>query len=453
LSVVERGRAPEPGPDAVFTFPAFRRESLAGGLTVYVLVDRRTPLVSARLLLPWSAASDPPDRPGLAAFAAALLEDGTATRSARRIAEEIETLGGSLGAGAGWSSSAVSVRVLARDFDAGLDLLADVSAHPAFAESEVERRRRERLAEWLRRRDQPSALAEEAFLEAVYGSSPYGHPLLGDDGSLRRIGRDEIVRFWTARRTARGASLLVVGDVDDERVLAAAERIAGELGSLAPPTPPRLDAPAPRRRVILVDRPGAAQTELRVGHVGPPRAHAGHTTLVLANTLLGGKFTSRINLNLRERHGFTYGAHSAFVDRTGPGPFLVWTAVENAVAARAAEEVLREIGRLREEPVPDAELAEGTRYLRGVFPYALQSQGGVMGRLEELAVFALPDDHYDRYLDDLERLDAERLQSVAAAHLHPDRAVVVAVGPAAALEPELERFGPVEVRRAVPAAA
>ena len=453
MTAFDRTRPPSPLADAPCRFPSFRRERLASGLTAYVLEQRRTPLVSMRLSYPWSGASDPPDRPGLAAFTASLLEDGTTTRSSREIAEQIESLGGSLASGAGWSSAAVSARVLSRDFETGLELLADVASNPAFAEAEVERQRRERLAEWLRRRDQPGALAEEAFSAAVYGVSPYGHTLLGDESSLEAIRREEIVRFWSERRSALDASLLVVGDVDPGMVLAAAERMLACLGSAAPPERPRLEAPAPRRQVVIVDRADAAQTELRVGHVGPPRNHPAHTELVLANTLLGGKFTSRINLNLRERHGFTYGAHSAFVDRRGPGPFMVWTAVANQVVARATEEILSEITRLRDEPVETAELAEGIRYLRGVFPYGLQSQGGLLGRLEEIAVYGLEQDHFDRYLEELATIDAERLRAAAREHLAPESATVVAVGPAGMLAPELARFGPVEVLKSVPAAA
>jgi zinc protease len=451
--MVDRTRAPMPRADAPLHFPAFRRERLASGLAAYVLEDHRTPMVAMRVLFPWGGASDPPERPGLAAFTASLLEDGTTRRSSQRIAQEIESLGGSLGSGAGWSSAVVSARVLSRDLGAGLELLADVATDPAFAEVEVERRRRERLAEWLRRRDQPGALAEESFAEAVYGSTPYGHSLLGDERSLRATARDEIVRFWSGRRSAVGASLLVVGDVDADRVLRAAERSLSGLGGAAPPAEPALDPPPPRRRVIVVDRPEAAQTELRIGHVGPPRRHPDHAGLTLANALLGGKFTSRINLNLRERHGFTYGAHSAFVERRGPGPFLVWTAVKNETAGRAAREILGEVARLRDEPVPLDELAEGIRYLRGVFPYGLQTIGGILGRLEELAVFDLPDDEFDRTLEALGAMRPEDVARVARIHLRPDDAVVIAVGPAATLAAELADLGEVEIARQVPAAA
>jgi zinc protease len=451
LTAFDRSRPPRPREDGTLRFPPFRRHRLASGLTAFVLEDRRTPLVSLRLLYPWSGACDPPHRPGLAAFTATLLEDGTTSRSSRQIAETIESMGGSLSSGAGWSSAAVSARVLSRDFDPGLDLLADVAANPAFAVVEVERQRRERLADWLRRRDQPAVLAEEAFTAVVYAGTPYGHSLSGDDVSLRDTRREDIVRFWTERRTASGASLLVVGDVDADHALAAAERALGGLGS-APPLPePAIEPPPARRRVVVVDRPGAAQTELRVGHAGPPRHHRDHAELALGNTLLGGKFTSRINLNLRERHGYTYGAHSAFSPRRGPGPFLVWTAVANQVAAPAVAEILGEIERLRDQPAAAEEVAEGIRYLRGVFPYGLQSQGGALARLEEIASFGLTDDHWDRYLDRLRTIDAARLRGVVAGHLDPEHATIVAVGPADELASGLARFGPVEVRTPVAA--
>jgi zinc protease len=440
----DRTRAPAPGPAGSFRFPAFSHQRLESGLDTYVLEDHRTLLVSMRLLLPLAGADDPPERPGLASFTAGLLEDGTTTRSSQQIAEEIENLGGSLGSGAGWASSAVSARVLSRDFEAGLELLTDVALRPAFAPQEVERQRRERLAEWLRRRDQAAALAEETFAAAVYGTAPYGHTLLGDRSSLQAIRREEIVDFWRPRRTTRGAALLIVGDIEEGHARRAAERALAELTDGPPPTAPRLDAPPRKRQVVIVDRPGAAQTELRIGHWGPPRTHPDRAAIAILNTILGGKFTSRVNLNLRERHGFTYGASTGFVDRRGPGPFMAWTAVRTDVAARAAEEILFELERIRSEPVSADELVEAVRYLTGVFPYGMQSLGGLLGRLEELAVFGLPDDYFDRQLEAISRVDAATIHRAAREHLHPQDAVILAVGPRSELEPAFERFGPVE---------
>ncbi|MDX1383381.1 MAG: pitrilysin family protein, partial [Thermoanaerobaculia bacterium] len=398
MSPLDRSRPPVPGRAADFSFPGFLHTRLDSGMEVYVLRRTGTPLVGMRMVLPAGAQHDPAARPGLAAFTAALMAEGTRARSSQEVADRIEGLGGSLGSTASWNSATVSVAALSSHLETAFSLLAEVVTSPGFLPQELERKRRERLAEWLRRRDQPAALAEECFAAGVYAGTPYDHPLLGTRASLEAIDGGEIGTFWADHAGARGTRLLVAGDVDADAVLSLAEAMPALPASSSPPPPP-IDPPAPRRQVRIVDRPAAAQTELRVGHVGPPRRHPDRVVLRVANSLLGGKFTSRINLNLRERHGYTYGAHSSFVDRQGPGPFLVWTAVANDVAGAAAREILNEMARLQDEDASTSELEETRDYLRGVFPYGLQTNGGLLGRLQELAVYALPDDHFDRQLE------------------------------------------------------
>jgi zinc protease len=215
----------------------------------------------------------------------------------------------------------------------------------------------------------------------------------------------------------------------------------------AAPSPPPPVRPVERktRAVVVVDRPGAAQTELRLAHPAIPRRHPDRTRLGMLNALLGGKFTSRLNLNLRERHGFTYGVTSRFVDRGGPGPFVVSAAVANGVAGAATREALAEIARLREEPVGAEELAETRDYMLGVFPYTLQTHSDVLTRLAELTLWQLPDDHYDRALAEVAATTPEQLLELARRHLRPDAAAVIAVGPASDLRAQLEEFGEVEV--------
>jgi zinc protease len=198
---------------------------------------------------------------------------------------------------------------------------------------------------------------------------------------------------------------------------------------------------------VIVDRPAAAQTELRIVQPGVPRTHPDRTRLGLLNALLGGKFTSRLNLNLRERHGFTYGVNSRFVDRRGPGPFVVSTAVANPVAGAAVREVLSELERMREETVTPEELEETRSYIVGVFPYTLQTTSAILSRLAELALWGFADDHYDRALAEIRATSAEEVLELARRHLKPERATIVAVGPAAELRPQLEGFGEVEIRR------
>lgn len=446
MSKLDRTHAPRAPATATFRFPSFERRRLASGLELWIMERRGAPLASLRLLVPAGGHFQPTRRPGLAAFTAALLEQGTRRRTAREIADTIESLGGSLATGAGWNVATISAGVLSHHLHEALDLLAEVATCPTFPGAEVERLRRERLAEWLRRRDQAGALAEEAFLEAVYADSAYGHPLLGDRQALRSLERDEIAAFWEAHRTARGSALLVVGDVENAGA-AMAEQVLAGLGDAAAPVPPPIRPASRQRRVVLVDRPTAAQTELRVGHSGPPRDHPDHTVLALANSLFGGKFTSRVNLNLRERHGYTYGAHSAFAARLGPGPFVVRTATANPVVGASVREILGEIERLREEPVPEAEIEEATSYLRGVFPYGLQTNAGALRRLQELAVFSLPEDWFDRHLEALGEVAPEDLGKAVRRHLEPHRASIIAVGPAAELRDQLADLGEVEIVR------
>ena len=437
--------APVPGAAADFSFPDFAHHRAESGIDTYVMSVRRTPLVTARLVLPAGAHFDPADRPGLAAFTAALLEEGTETRSSEEIALVIESLGGRLGSGAGWNSSAVSVDCMAQHLDTALELLVDIAIAPAFATEEIERARRERLAEWLRRRDQPGALAEEAFARAVYESTPYDHPLLGDRVALEAIDRDQIRHFWAEQRGLAGATLVVAGDVSARDIL---DRVGTWNGFDGDPQPlPQIKPEAPRRRVLLVDRPAAAQTEIRVGHIGPPKPHPDRTVLQVANSLLGGKFTSRINLNLREKHGYTYGAHSSFVARRGPGPFMVWSAVETASAGAAVREILGELERIRQEDVTAAELEETQTYIRGVFPYGMQSLSGALRRLQDLAVYRLDDDHFQRYLEDVAAVTAGQIRDATATHLRPADASIIAVGPAEDLAGQLDELGPVEVVR------
>jgi zinc protease len=407
------------------------------------------PLVSLALLAPAGGQLDPPGRAGLATLTAALRDEGTSRRDAMGIATAIEGLGGSLASVADWDASYLRAGVLARHLPTALALLGEVARDPVFPGAEVERLRRQRLAEILARRAQPAALADECFARAVYGPTPYGWPLGGDEDTVSPIVREEVVGFFDHHVARAPWTLLAVGDFDEERLLAdAAAMFAARACEAGPPPPPSPPPPAAGLAVHVVDRPGAAQTELRVGHAGLPRRHPDYVAATVLNTLLGGKFTSRINLNLRERHGFTYGAFSRFAWRRGAGPFVISAAVATAAAGVAAREVLAELERLRQEPVPAAELAETRSFLVGVFPYTVQTGDDLGRRLEDLVVFDLPDDHFTTYLEQVRAVLAPDVERVARRHLHPEAATVVAVGPAAELRPQLEGLGPVRVTEA-----
>lgn len=443
---LDRTQPPAAGAIRPFRFPQFLHTRLTNGLEVYTIRHGDVPLVSLELVVPAGGQFDPPARSGLATLTASLIDEGTRGGSALEIAARVERLGGYLMSAADWDVAQLSVGVLSANLRAGLELLAETATSPTFPPEELERLRRQRLAELMRRRHDPSILADERFSAEVFRGTVYGRSLLGDEVSVAALERGDVVAHYERHYTLRGAALIAVGDLDAEALPALAEEVFGSTAPLAPPEPPEIrPQPLAGVTVHVVDRPGAAQTEVRLGHVGVPRRHPDFSPLVVLNTLLGGSFTSRINLNLRERHGYTYGAASRFVGRQGPGPFIISAAVATEVAGAATREVLGELERLRNEPVSAAELEGICNYLIGVFPYTVQTIDDVARRLEVLAVYGLPDDYFQTYLEQVRAVTADEVLALARRHLQSDRLAIVAVGPAETLEPQLAGLGPVTV--------
>jgi zinc protease len=444
---LDRSGPPKGGEVRLFRFPPFRRIELPGGLTVLAARLGGFPLVSLELVTPSGGQFDPPGRSGLATLTASAIDEGTRARDSIEIAAQAERLGGFLSVGADWDAAYLSTGSLSRHRRQGLELLAEVATSPTFPESEVERLRTLRLSEILRRGHDPSFLAERRFSQTVYAGTVYETPLLGAPESVAGLDRRAIVDFYRRHWGLRGAVLVGVGDLDPEELARDAEELLGAAAPAGPPPPaPEIRPPARGGlEVHIVDRPGAAQTELRLGQPGVTRTDPDYIPLIALNTLLGGKFTSRINLNLRERHGFTYGASSRFVPRRGPGPFLVSTAVATESTGAAAREVISELRRVREELVEPAELEETRNYVIGVFPYTVQTIGELVKRLETLAVYGLPDDYFESYLERIAAVSREQIREVARRHLAPEQLVIVAVGPADALEPQFDGLAPVKV--------
>lgn len=428
-----------------FRFPPFLRQKLPNGLQVLAARQAGVPLISLELVTPGGGLQDPVGKEGLASLTAAVIDEGTTRRNALEIAGQVEQLGGYLAAGVDWDEGYLATGLLAQYLPAGLELLAEVATEPTFPEAELDRLRKVRLTEILRRSQDPGLLAEDRLAAVVYRGTVYDHPLAGRSESVAALTRDDLVSFYQSYYTLAGSSLIAVGDLDPEAFLREAERLFSAL----PPGPaerPTIEPPLLNGiEVYVVDRPGSAQTELRIGHAGVPRTAPDYIPLIVLNTLLGGKFTSRINLNLRERHGYTYGASSRFTPRLGPGPFVVDAAVATEAAGAAVTETLGELRRIREDLVEPHEIEETLSYVAGVFPYTFQTTADLAKRLETLAVYGMPDDYYERYIERLPTITREELLDVARRNIHPDRIAVVAVGPAEALVPQLEPLGPVTV--------
>ncbi len=447
-TALDRRQPPPPGPRRPFRFPHLERHTILGGVELLLAPLPGRGLTQIALLCPGGAQHETAAEAGLATFTASLLDEGTSTSSALDIARRLEGIGGSLVTTADWDALYLAAGVPAEHGERALGLLAELAGDASFPEHEIERLRRQRRAELRRRSAQPAFLAAVQLAAAIYGDGAYGHPLLGNDASVAGLDRERIVRFTRRHVVPAGATLVAVGDFEPAAFAASCERhLASWVASATAESPGPAPTPRPtaQRSIWIVDRPGSMQTELRCGHAGIPRRHPDFARLQVLNSILGGKFTSRLNLSLRERHAVTYGAHSRISGRLGPGPIVLGAAVANEAAGLALTEMLAELDLLREAQAAEQELNDARDYLLGVFPYGLQTVDGISHRLETLAAHGLPDDYFADYLARIEAVTAAELLDCARARLHPKIAAAVAVGPVDELRPQLEPHGEVRV--------
>jgi predicted Zn-dependent peptidase len=444
-TTLDRTRPPQPGPPRDVRFPDYVEAVLPNGLKVIVYEESFLPMVSMNLVFRGGASGDA-GYPGLASLSAETLTKGTPSRSATRIVEEIESLGGSIGSGAGWDSLSIGVGILSRNLEHAIDVIADVVRNANYPVDEIERVREQRLALILQQKANPSALAYHGLCRAVYGSHPYGQPSDGTEDAVRAMQRDHMVQRHAAHCRPGNGVLIAVGDVSAERILPLVENYFGgwergaELGEAA-----ATGIPAAERVVHVVDRPTAVQSSILVGHSGIPRNHADHIPVHVMNTLLGGYFGSRLNLNLREDKGFTYGAHSRFEGRMQAGPFSAGAEVRNEVTGRAIEEILAEMQKLVQERVRDEELESVKQYITGNFPIQIETPTQVAQRITAIELYGLGKDYYNTYNSRVMALTADDIRHAAQTYLHPDTAAIVAAGRGDVLRSMLEQFGAVQV--------
>ncbi len=449
--VVDRSKPPELPPPPALKLPAVQTTVLPNGLTLAIVEMHKVPVVDVQLLIDAGAARDPSTAPGLATFTATMLQQGAGARSALDIADEAAFLGAQLGTAAGFDGASASIHVPKRRLEAALDLLADVVLRPAFADSEIARQRELRAAQLVQQRDEPVSVANIAFPAIVYGREhPYGHPLNGTDSATARLARESVAEFYRTYYRPNGARILVVGDVTlaQARRLIAARFGGWERGDVPAFPSPAAVPPTAARTVYLIDKPGAAQSVVRIGHLGPVRTTPDWFALEVLNTILGGAFTSRLNQNLRETRGYTYGAFSQFVPRRLNGAFVALASVVTAKTDSSLIEFLKELRRIRDETVAPAELAKAKAYLTLGLPGDFETTGGAAARFRELLSLGLPLDYYDRYVDRINAVTAADVQRVARQYIDPDRFDIVVVGDKAKIEAGIKALneGPIVYR-------
>jgi zinc protease len=439
---------PSPAPPREYRFPAFTRFALANGLEVLVAPVPRLPVCSVAVVVDAGAEYERPGWEGLARLTARSLIEGAGDLSAIELVERLEGIGATLRADADWDSAHLSMSLLSERLPEALSILADVLTRPSFPSDELERLRNERLSELLQLRSEPRGLADESFIRAIYTEeSRYSIPLGGREESVRRVSRNDVVDYHRDFYAPTRATIIVAGDVQAERLEDLLAATVGRWNGDGIAAQPRRGAAAlADTRVHVVPRADAPQSELRIGQVGLPRSHADYFPMVVMNSILGGVFSSRINLNLRERHAYTYSAHSVLHWRRGAGPFIVRTAVESGVTADSVREVMNEIQAVRTAVVQEDELSLARDYLVGVFPIRFETTGAIAAALAQLVVHQLPEDYYDRYQASIAAVTTADVLRVARLHLEPDRMTVVAVGDPEVVSQPLESIGLGEVK-------
>lgn len=448
---VDRSKLPEPGPAPEARFPRIQRATLSNGLKLSLVERHEIPVVQFRLLFDAGYAADQFTLPGTASMTAGALNEGTRKRTLMQITEESDMLGAFISGGSNLDTTSVSLNALKANLDASLELFADVVLNPAFPEQEIARRKKQVLASIQQEKEQPFAMALRVMPKLMFGSDhAYGNPLTGSgtEDSVAKMTRADLEKFHQTWFRPNNATLIVVGDVTLAEIQPKIEKLLSEWKpGQVPAKSLKQVAHKEASRVYLIDRPGAQQSVILAGHVAPPRNNPDEIPAQVMNTLLGGKFTSRINMNLREDKHWSYGAGSAFQDAKGQSPFIVYAPVQTDKTKESMQEVLKELrGIIRDKPVTDEELSTTKDNLTLQLPGQRETMGAISGNLAEMITFSLPQDYFDTYTAKVRGVSRQDVSTVAEKLLRPDKLTWVVVGDRSKIEAGVKElnFGPLE---------
>ena len=439
---------PPSGEPRPYHFPGFERSRLANGLTIWLVPMAGATLTNVHLLLDAGAAAEDEAHGGVAALTAQLLVTGTARLDAEAFAEATERLGIEVSSESSWDSSRAAFQSLPEHVEEGLALLAEMLQQPRLDPGEFDRLKAERLADIMQSRADPGRLADEAFRMHLYDAqTPYRRNSAGLPETVGQLAIEDARRFHGANYRPAGAHLVVAGAVERDRVLAAAAEHFGGWSGSGPGHRDIAPARAGGRRVVIVDRPGSVQSELRVGRIGIDRFDPRFFAAMTLSTVIGGMFWSRMNRRLREELGYTYGARCGFDPRRAAGPFVASAAVQTEVTAPALAEAVALLQAASTDPPSDDELAEARTFQIGIFPLRFETTGGIAAAIEPLAIYGLPDDHWQTYRSKIEAVTTADTAAAARELMHTDDLLMLAVGDASTVRAEVEELGlaPVEV--------
>jgi zinc protease len=445
----DRSTPPALGPAPQVNLPQIQKRMLSNGLPVWIIEAHAVPLAQVNLLIKAGAGDDPAGKFGIASLTAAMLDEGAGTRTALQISDEVDLLGADLATTSSFDASAVRLNVPVARLKSALSLMADVALRPTFPAEELNRVRQERLTALLQAKDDPAAVAPLAFARTVFGPSHrYGTAAMGTESTNKAFTIADLKAFHNSMYQPSNATLIVVGDVRPADMVAQLEAQFGQWKSAAAAAPRR---PVPEGtqltagQITIVDIPGAAQSQIRIGWVGVPRSTPDYFTLEVMNTILGGSFTSRLNQNLREEHQYAYGAGSRFDMRLSPGPFFATAGVQTDKTSEALTEFFNELdGMLK--PVGADELTKAKNYIALSFPGTFETLGDLGSHIEEQVVYSLPETYFADYVRNIQAVTSAAVQKAASTYIQPKRFAVVVVGDRKTIEPGIRKLNLAPVR-------
>lgn len=445
----DRSKPPAIGPAPALRLAPLEKHTLSNGLPVWLMEAHKVPTVHLELAIRTGVAADPPGKFGLASLTADMLDEGAGSRSALQISDAIDFLGAELTTAGSVDATYVDLHVPVTRLSEALPIMADVVERPTFPDAELQRLREERLASILEMQDDPEQLVQVAFPRVVFGATHrYGTPVIGTAASLKGLTAGDLKAFHGAQFRPANGVLVVAGDVSASAVLPMLEREFGGWKAASAGKPLRAgDAPQlTAQHVYLIDKPGAAQSQIRMGWIGVPRSTPDYFALRVLNTILGEAFTSRLNSNLREVHGYAYGASSRFDMRLSAGTFYATAGVQTDKTADAVREFFNELTRIH-EPVPAAELEKAKNYLALLMPRMFETTRGTADALAQAWIYELPADFYTTFADRARGISAADVKRVADKYIQPDKFAVVIVGDRKTIEAGLKglNLGPLTV--------
>ncbi len=420
---------PKLGRPPSMKLPPIQRFTLSNGLQISLMEKHDVPLLQVELVVWGGAVNDPENKSGLSSMTASMLEEGAGDRNALELADAIDFLGADISPFAGNHTAGIIMHTPLSKLDSALSLFADIALHPKFPSDELERNRKERLTELMQWHDDPGAIASVIFVRTLYGTHhPYGIPGMGNEQSLRAITVDDLKEFYQKYFHPNNGFIVVTGDVTVKEIQPRLEALFGNWKKKDVDLP-KLPAAQQiqERKIYVVDKPEAAQSVIRIGRIGVSRSTDDYFPLLVMNTILGGSFTSRLNHNLREVHGYAYGAGSIFDFRPAPGPFIAAADVQTNVTDKALSEFMKELEGIL-QPVSDDELTRAKNYLALQYPQNFQSVSQLDAQLSDLNVFGLPDDYFNTYVQKVLAVTKDDVQRVAKKYIDPEKIAIIIVG-------------------------